>query len=302
MKTHNHQGFTVHKSPIDLIDALPRNQRGAAFDKVCRHIQNMDALDGSDRNVIGSMAFFASEYLWRKNRHVTYFIEEDIVDLISRSTFEAEPKDVEPWHRAFALSFRKGSSRRPGLGYFDDTRNCAESVAKLASGYGSKLIVMPASCAPSEKHKAGRVANYFNGLMNVFQIYRPGEPAPDGFEDPDRDDFNFMVNLLFFIQSFPESLVRGLPGDGGRGLPPGGRNFRVELPQQFRHLGGTHASPHAHIRSFHFRALRDERFRRNPDGSIRIVPVRMTLVGSNKVEPYHIEIPQKASDLIGGRQ
>jgi hypothetical protein len=48
------------------------------------------------------------------------------------------------------------------------------------------------------------------------------------------------------------------------------------------------SSTSAHFRTGHFRTLRDERFKRNPDGSCRIVWVTDTYV-SGKIEPYTLE-------------
>jgi len=44
---------------------------------------------------------------------------------------------------------------------------------------------------------------------------------------------------------------------------------------------GERASPEQHYRRWHFRVLRDERFRRGPDGSPRVVMVRGTWVGGH---------------------
>jgi hypothetical protein len=48
--------------------------------------------------------------------------------------------------------------------------------------------------------------------------------------------------------------------------------------------GGTHASPGAHWRKLHMRALRHERFNRNPDGSVRVVLVNASLVNGEGVD------------------
>jgi len=54
----------------------------------------------------------------------------------------------------------------------------------------------------------------------------------------------------------------------------------------------THKSPEMHWRTFHFRALRDSRYKRNKNGSIRIVFVHDTIVGGT-ITPYHLNDLQK---------
>lgn len=52
---------------------------------------------------------------------------------------------------------------------------------------------------------------------------------------------------------------------------------------------GTHASPKAHWRKFHMRSLRDKRYKRNPDGSVRVIFVKPALIGASDDEAIKSE-------------
>lgn len=96
------------------------------------------------------------------------------------------------------------------------------------------------------------------------------------------------LGVCIYISAFPQSLQQGLPGEW--------KFKRVGFPQIFSRTSvynilspsSTHKSPEMHIRSWHFRALRDIRYKRNNDGSVRIIPVSSSIVGG-KITPYHVE-------------
>jgi hypothetical protein len=50
------------------------------------------------------------------------------------------------------------------------------------------------------------------------------------------------------------------------------------------HQGGTHMSPRTHWRKLHMRSLRDDRFKRNPDGSVRVIWIRPAIINQNDKE------------------
>lgn len=62
------------------------------------------------------------------------------------------------------------------------------------------------------------------------------------------------------------------------------RNLLSEKFSSSIDKGGSHASPQTHWRKMHLRTLRDEKFKRNPDGSIRAVWVKASIVNPSEEE------------------
>jgi len=63
--------------------------------------------------------------------------------------------------------------------------------------------------------------------------------------------------------------------------------------QECNELGGHHASPKAHWRRMHLRTLRSERYKRNPDGSVRAVWVSPSLINppeDDEIIEQHVKV------------
>lgn len=84
----------------------------------------------------------------------------------------------------------------------------------------------------------------------------------------------FSVNLKLYIDAFPDCVLEGPPKQGEL----------ARRVQTIRAVGRVaeimRDSPEAHWRSGHFRVLRDERFKRAADGSIRTVYVNPCVVAT----------------------
>jgi hypothetical protein len=96
------------------------------------------------------------------------------------------------------------------------------------------------------------------------------------------------TSLFVYMRAFPECVKPGIPSDMSitemvHGGPKNKRTgFTITAPID-RATGTT-----LHLRRGHFRSLHDQRFKRNEDGSIKIVWVRDTVVGG-KIDPYTVE-------------
>ena len=94
--------------------------------------------------------------------------------------------------------------------------------------------------------------------------------------------FRLGFTITLYCNAFPGSLVQGLPQTV--------LAFKQHM-QNVHHLIGTdvfRTSPSAHLRSGHFRTLGHERFKRNPDGSVRVVFVHPCIVNA-EIDPYTLE-------------
>lgn len=96
------------------------------------------------------------------------------------------------------------------------------------------------------------------------------------------------TSLFCYMRAFPECVVPGIPSDMSikemmHGGPKNRRTgFTIKAPID------AATGRALHLRRGHFRSLHDERFKRNDDGSIKIVWVRESVVGG-KIDPYTVE-------------
>lgn len=251
-----------------------------------------------------------AEAAWTEMGKKTLFVDAEVECFIEMNSFSVNLSEITPFSNAFSVSFKSSSRFKTSLIRFYPEG--ADRVYNQGPLFRRMNIPLPLAEGP---HDNTGIDTYIG--VRVLRAFCPDPPSlqlayvasrtiggpsngdgidgktPRGSSVEIVETLRFVVSLLALIQAVPECLVQGPP----RGNEIDGRfgqGFRVGLPERFRRLGGTHASPEAHIRSFHFRALRDERYKRNPDGSVRIVPVRMTLVGKDKIDPYHVEIPEEA--------
>lgn len=83
---------------------------------------------------------------------------------------------------------------------------------------------------------------------------------------------------LLYMAAFPHLIKNGPPSDTTplerRSILKGSdRISTISLPPEVRN------APSPHLRRFHFRTLRAERYRRNVDGSPRVIAVRQAVIG-----------------------
>lgn len=98
--------------------------------------------------------------------------------------------------------------------------------------------------------------------------------------------FKIAIRALLYAAAFPEALKPGVPTKKQRmGIIPceEKRGFWFTRYQEHR------SSPSLHLRAAHARVLKDERYKRGPDGKPRIIPVSMAVVAGHHVEPSVLE-------------
>lgn len=103
---------------------------------------------------------------------------------------------------------------------------------------------------------------------------------------------NMSQRVLSYLAAFPESLREGFPRSMAEGNSIAARivataktrNARnISLPARFRN------TPTPHFRHGHFRTLRDERFKRNVDGTPRVIYVNGMIVGKKNAKAETVE-------------
>jgi hypothetical protein len=89
------------------------------------------------------------------------------------------------------------------------------------------------------------------------------------------------IGLAAYIKAYPTCLVDGLPEGmkfSERPIGGGAKIRKIVLLDRLKKRPGS--IPSAHWRRWHFRTLRDERYKREPDGSCRVIMVKESLVNA----------------------
>ncbi len=98
----------------------------------------------------------------------------------------------------------------------------------------------------------------------------------------------FLFAVMIYLQAYPDRLVEGYPTDSKKKevayhLKP--KPFSVSFPEakHFTRRTAAQTGPRAtHFRRMHFRTLRDERYKRNPDGSPKVIAVSASVVSGKE--------------------
>lgn len=238
-----------------------------------------------------------AELWWHYNGRPTIFVDSFVRSTLESSDFDIDVDCLSGAWRFVAIAHLSGCCMNTGLVHVIHQDHHLEDLKTLLTYYMGSQSKRDLSCLNLEYSefryfRGGGNRRAAGGCEAYLDLSNKRMATTSEAETPSS---RFALNLLAFISSFPDALQPGPPNKRDIEGRFTGQGFRVGLPERFRNLGGTHASPDVHIRKMHFRALRDERYKRNPDGSVRIVPVRMTLVGKDKIDPYHVELPDEAN-------
>lgn len=102
--------------------------------------------------------------------------------------------------------------------------------------------------------------------------------------------FRLVLGLSAYLSAFPETIRAGFPtAIKARDLKALKRTLSEAPPSVLTQHSKFRNTPSAHFRTWFFRTLRDERYRRNPDGSFRTVFVSPTFVGGKDLDPSTVE-------------
>jgi len=98
--------------------------------------------------------------------------------------------------------------------------------------------------------------------------------------------FKLALRALLYASAFPEALQPGAPPKKQcMGFLP----CKKERAFMFKRHATHRASPCLHLRAAHTRTLKDERYKRGPDGKPRVIPVSMAVVAGHEVDPSVLE-------------
>jgi hypothetical protein len=253
------------------------------------------------------------EWCW-KRRGVIWFLEnQDLIDFLIGSKFEkVKLSDIPDTKDPIMLSYPNRFGEKLG-GVLVRKLTLGQRRVLLSEFYNvAGMKVTPDQFYSSEPTTQDMATNLLEvAFCRRDERYRYIIPeakfqeALDGdwWEDPithkdsripieesdialQKVHFKLALRALLYASAFPEALHPGLPPKKQRmGYLPCQEDRAFMFKRHVEHR----ASPCLHLRSAHARVLKDERYKRGPDGQPRVVPVSMAVVAGHEVDPSVLE-------------
>jgi hypothetical protein len=142
------------------------------------------------------------------------------------------------------------------------------------NGYGISTIFVPADKACEFLNKD--LDDFLGNNKDLSMDEQDGQVTDDRISEQ-KAYLRLCLGICVYIKAFPENLIKGIPENSETiGINSARYNRTIMLDHEFR------SSPVAHWRKWHFRTLRHEKFKRNQDGSEKIIFVRDAIVGKDQ--------------------
>jgi hypothetical protein len=215
-----------------------------------------------------------AEYYWIKARKPNYFIEKGVADFVLHTDAEHTINEIQ-FNSPIGISWHPDDAKKHDLAacLVYPTKPAIIIHVNDTAVQGTWTAIIPRDKPPSEidlKYSpyCGEMPKGYSEEIHKKRIHT-AECAVFG--------------LLTYMQAFPELVHPGLPV-----------TIKDRCMRYFKGTGNCialhpkiRAVPSAHYRTGHWRCLAHERFRRNPDGSIRIIYVNPAIVGF--LTPFVVE-------------
>ena len=279
--------------PID--DAYIRNKMLPALYALIRNRQESPESALGQR--LGIWGFISEIGWYRKGKPVLFLESQELIDLIYSATYDIDFEHVCLPGDIMSFSFPEGS-RLEGVTLEpcilhrvrEEGNNNHESLSiKDIIEQQDVIVLNPSSTRISCTFREGFM-NHRAGVMTCQAHLdaalnpKPENPNfPSEFSDYEARQFSVTLRLVLgtcaYISAFPECLTPGFPKNMQS------RNERllskeltrtkpVTLKMHHRFTG----SPSAHPRVAHFRTLKDDRYKRNPDNTYKVIFIDKTFV------------------------
>jgi len=249
------------------------------------------------------------EWLHRRNGNAVYFIEDmRLLHFIESAKFTLKPELLAMPRDSItvAVPTKAGTLR----GFLLARINPVTHIELMKDWFKwAGLDIEPTSDFRNKEHFGVSTVNPLDSsrLRGVVPIDEIEEAiTPDWFENhtsegslfqPDSEDsrqlarvMSISLRFLAYMSAFPDLVKPGIP-DGMKQRDS--KHFKnVKNVLTIKTHPRVHASPEAHFRRFHFRHLYHQKFHRDQDGNVRVIPVMPAIIGT-KVDPYTAVAPKK---------
>jgi len=228
------------------------------------------------------------EYGWIRRGRLSIFVPKEIIQWLFTCSFNIDDCLID-YTPLFVLNFESGSIIEGR-----ELRSCLCGQYQ-ADAYGrvfgkEELLTKPfhVVCETDKRCNFYKVHESILREDNKRVLVQENWAVSDRIEAEVTNQFTLYVKAVYYltnyIKAFPDALVPGAP----LGMKfKDSENFeRVRLiahPSVIEHDRGS-MTPH--LRRGHFATLRDDRYKRNEDGSYRVIFCKACVVGG--MEAYHV--------------
>lgn len=227
--------------------------------------------------------YAACQRLWDNSKKRTYYINRDIVSWLDGCKYDYAGNfimDSRPFGNVAYFSFEKGTELRSALclfGGFDWISKDAVLFYESKDSNKTNMYIITVSHAVGDCFAE-------HGIISPLALDKYKDRMPNTI----KKYADCILKLATYVKAFPEAIHPGppYPDEKDRSI----RQFTIGPPKD-KSIIGEHGSPCAHWRRGHFRTLRDERFKRSPDGCPKIIFVRDCIVAQKDHEIYTVEDP-----------
>lgn len=301
-------GYSMYRSHTDEILARANKRAGAKRGESLGNLEMLRLLSSGARGteelkeVLPELIFMCHEQLALKDgAHVLFPESREIVDMMLDSKFEVtEASFRTPWPR-FCIAWQREldlpgcfvqlvSYEMQDEGFLEYFRELYPSVD--LTGDPPTLLDGPmlhVSLAKMDPFRTSTVMLPLNCLGSALDSPKAlAETAemlhPTADMDSLADNYRLLkavCGLCVYLIAFPESLREGAPPDAPvRDLKRLGLNGSTGRTMHAQ--GTSRGATREHYRSAHFRELRSEKYKRDDNGNVRIVPVGGCIVGKSQ--------------------
>jgi hypothetical protein len=264
---------------------------------------------------VAAMYHLSKEALWDADGRPVFFPMPGLLESLFRANIDIAERDFVPPRRNFAVAVPKGTvvngiSLPPFLASFHghgDNVRFWKMIWKLIATEGQQepdfdgplfsdlhqrsyldLLINVGTGDQRGTIDAGIIEKNVKTLLHAKGEERETEATRelirDGWSQTEANIklfytvFKTLIHLVVYMAAFPQSVREGYPeqfsDDGTRDKEP--------MTVGGQHFGGTHASPHGHYRTWHFRSYPTKRDGTKHEG---LVEVRETWVNRDSETP-----------------
>lgn len=226
-----------------------------------------------------------AESNWINMGKPVWFVSDDVVDLIFNSRFDVSLSDIENT-KDMIVAISTRTSIPPFLVSYLSTFSRFSNGSPVIEGKAF-MVCFVDNCGELTFAYTGPDTD-MDDFLNQEGVYA------NGFKQ-DKAALSKMAKLWFglqcYIRAFPECVHDGFPKEmklkESKEHKDTSHQITISLSRKVSH--NEHGQRVTHWRKGHFRSLRDERYKRNEDGTVKIVWVRDCIVGRGEVKTIDME-------------
>jgi hypothetical protein len=242
----------------------------------------------------------------QQGNHAIFIEDMKLLEMIETANFEIDAESFDTPHESFLVCFPRESGLPGCLVTYQDFEKRQGVLNKINKEHGHNLQLNRADYyALCINHSTGEAAS--RAAIPVDKIPECLASPEDMSESIGNFDMllvselsdedkaiqhrllRIVAGLSVYARAFPGAIRSGYPSEAGKKL----RDRYLPSPEvstaQAPKRTGSGTERKEHYRTWHFRTLRDDRYKRDKDGRPKIVFVRDTIVGGEVIPETAVE-------------